>query len=301
MGDAGAADTGAEIPFQPFDHVRVATWNVWRFFDTVCDSGSCGRDDYEPRLSRAQFNARADQVANGIRALDADVVLLQEVENAAVLEAIRARLGRDYVAAVVGETGAHASLDVAALSRLPVLEVRRHRSRDLTRPDGSETHFSRELLELRLDAGHDLTLIAFVAHFRSKIDDDPGRRFAEGETTGTIVAATARAVPGALVLLGGDLNDTPGSPPLNALEAAGDLQRVAAELGRAEATYRYDGRTIAIDHLYLVEGGPGSYVPSSAHVTRDPGWGYAGSDHAALSAEFELKRSNSVGGTRPAR
>ena len=97
----------------------------------------------------------------------------------------------------------------------------------LTRPDGSTTTFSRELLEVHVTkAGR--AIIFFAAHFRSKSNDDPGRRLAEAQATRRIVDAVAAANPRALVVLGGDLNDTPGSPPLDALTGNGGLLRAAA-------------------------------------------------------------------------
>ena len=92
--------------------------------------------------------------------------------------------------------------------------------------------------------------------------------------------------PDALVILGGDLNDTPGSPPIQALEANGGMLRVASELGEGAATYTYQGQAQAIDHLYLVETPGGVYLPGTATVIRSNQRGLAGSDHAGLVATF---------------
>ena len=62
------------------------------------------------------------------------------------------------------ETGLPASIDVAVLSRGTLLEVRRHRDRVLTRPDGTKTTFSRELLEVHVDL-RGQRLVMFAATF----------------------------------------------------------------------------------------------------------------------------------------
>ena len=130
-------------------------------------------------------------------------------------------------------------------------------------------------------------VVVFTSHFRSKVDDDPGRRLAEGQAAAAIVSAKARDLPRALVVLGGDLNDVPGSPPLEVLEDLGGLLRVASDLDPADAaTYVWRGDPLELDHIFLAPGPSVAYVPGSARVARDASGGYRGSDHAALRADF---------------
>ncbi|NOK01757.1 MULTISPECIES: endonuclease/exonuclease/phosphatase family protein [Myxococcus] len=276
-------------PQQPPDtalegSVRIAAFNLRRLFDTVCDSGECGGSNYEALPTPSEFGLQADRLASAISRLNADVVLLAEVETQASLDALTSRLPR-FGYSELGETGAAASVDVAVLSVHPITDVRGHRERTLWRPDGSATRFSRELLEVHLDVDGK-KVIVFSAHFRSKSNDDAGRRFAEAVATRDIVASTAQAAPDALIVLGGDLNDVPGSEPITALERDGALLRVSSDRPASETwTYTYHGDLQAIDHLYLARGG-GSYVPGSFRTARDPRGGYGGSDHAAVYADF---------------
>lgn len=276
-------------PQQPPDtalegSVRIAAFNLRRLFDTVCDSGECGGSNYEALPTPSEFGLQADRLASAISRLNADVVLLAEVETQASLDALTSRLPR-FGYSELGETGAAASVDVAVLSVHPITDVRGHRERTLWRPDGSATRFSRELLEVHLDVDGK-KVIVFSAHFRSKSNDDAGRRFAEAVATRDIVASTAQAAPDALIVLGGDLNDVPGSEPITALERDGALLRVSSDRPASETwTYTYHGDLQAIDHLYLARGG-GSYVPDSFRTARDPRGGYGGSDHAAVYADF---------------
>ncbi|WP_224247698.1 endonuclease/exonuclease/phosphatase family protein [Hyalangium gracile] len=289
--DGGSTPDASTPPEPAAGTVRIAAFNVHRLFDTVCDSGSCGGSAYEALPSSQAFAARAERIAQALTSLKAGIVLLSEVETQASLDALQAR-AQGFSTAVLGELGTAASVDVAVLSRYPLREVRRHRAqRLLTRPDGTTTLFSREFLEVRLDV-EGAEVIVFSAHFRSKVDDDPGRRYAEAQAARDILSAVAAERPGALVVLGGDLNDVPGSPPLEALESGGALLRVSRSLPLEElGTVWFQGASLAIDHLYRAAGASGQEVPGTFRVVRDAsGGGLAGSDHAAVQADFELPR-----------
>ncbi|RKH69496.1 endonuclease/exonuclease/phosphatase family protein [Corallococcus aberystwythensis] len=266
-------------------HVRIAAFNVHRLFDTVCATGACGGSNYEELPTEAEFTAQVGQLGRAITALNADIVLLEEVETQ---ESLNGLLGRvpQFEYSKLGETYSAASVDVAVISRRPIIETRSHRSQYIYRPDGSATRFSRDLLEVHLDVDG-TRVIVFAAHFRSKVDDDPGRRFAEATASRLILLDSAKEFPNALVVLGGDLNDVPGSDPINALDES--LLRVARDRPDAETwTYFYSGRGQAIDHLYLAPGGGGTYVPGSFRVARESTGGYGGSDHGAVYADFAL-------------
>lgn len=280
------ADAGVDAGLEPV-RVRVTTFNTRLFFDTVCESGACGPGDFEQVASPSAFMARADQLATVIEGFNADVVVLQEVETQACLDALFDRLGDVFPSMVLGEVGTPGSVDVAVLSRRPFRSVTGHRmTAVLFRPDGTRTTFSREFLEV--DIEHEAPFRVFAAHFRSKNNDDPGRRLAEAQGARQLTRASASAHPEALVLLAGDLNDVPGSPPLEALEGAGGLLRVAAELPEDEQhTYVFGGRGEAIDHV-LEASTPSRYIPGSARVSRLTR-AFSGSDHWPLSAEFQLR------------
>lgn len=287
--DASVEDAG---PITPREQViRVATYNVHLFFDTTCDSGNCGSGDFEDVPSQSEFEERAAEIAAAIEKLDADVIALEEVENQECLDAIDTALkdrGLDYPVAVLGETNFPASVDVAVLARGSLVDVTTHRDTPLPLPSGGTTTFARELLEVRLSY-RGVTVDMFAAHFRSKNDDDPERRFAEGKAAGAIVSKAGADHPTEFVVLGGDLNDVPGSEPLEALEDAGGLLRLAADRPLdAQGTYTFNGQNQAIDHLYGAGAARAAYVAGSATSLRD-GFGFGGSDHAALRADLKTK------------
>lgn len=270
--------------------LRVATFNVKLFFDTRCDSGRCRPGDWEQTPSIALFDRRADALADAIEALDADIVLLQELETVESLEALQQRMADRYPVAVLGETGGSASVDVGVLSTGTKRRVVTHRHRYFDRPGQTgRTRFAREFLEVQIDVeGH--RVVVFSAHFKSKLNDDPSRRLGEATMARQIMLEAAEREPEATIILGGDLNDTPGSAPLNALEEGGALLRVASDVGRSQSwTYDYRGQLNELDHLYMVVG-TGAYLPGTArsHHSNEDG-GLADSDHAALTADFELR------------
>jgi endonuclease/exonuclease/phosphatase family metal-dependent hydrolase len=265
--------------------IGVATWNVQRYFDTRCDTGQCGRGDYEALPTPEEFQRRGGEIAAAIRALESDVICLQEIENQASFDEIVATLGADFPVAIFGETGAAASVDVAVVARGRLKRVSTHRQTPLERPDGSATIFARELLEVEVDL-EGRRVIILCAHFKSKSGDDAGRRVAEAIGAHQIALDTAAEHPNALVILGGDLNDTPGSEAIDALVAEGHLLRVAEDLGGDDWTYVYDNTRLALDHLMMVRG-TGEYLPGTAHVLRGSNGSYQGSDHGALRAQFD--------------
>jgi uncharacterized protein len=304
-GGGGAADAGAPddagppdapaplapgVTPRPAGAIRLGTFNVRRLFDATCDSGSCGGSNFEALPSPEEFAAHVDQVAAAILGLDCTAIALQEIEDQVALDALAARLAPSLQHAVLGETGTAGSVDVAVVSALPILEVRTHRDQRLTRPDGTVTYFSRELLEVHLDAGDGARVVLVSAHFRSQYNDDPGRRLAEAQAAAAIAVATGLEFPAALVALAGDLNDWPGAPPIDALEASGDLVRIEGELPAEEQVTDYDSYgDLAIDHLLQDIHAGGTYLTGSVRVVRDgPRLGFGGSDHDALIADFTL-------------
>lgn len=290
--DAGTPDAGGSA-----SALRFATFNTHLFFDTACDSGQCQAASFEQVRTQAEFDEQTRLRARAIERLDADVIALQEVETQAAFDALVARLGADgfvYEVAQFAETGAGGSLDVAILARSAAVDaVKTHRDEPLTRADGSTTTFARELLEVRLTIAKgeaSQKVVFFAAHFRSKAGgDDPGRRLAEAQRTRALLLAAATDVPEALVVLGGDLNDEPGSPPLSAIEEGGDLVRLANGL-TADGTYVFQGQPQAIDHLVATAKTAERLVAGSAEIVRDsPTKGLGGSDHAAVAANLSLE------------
>lgn len=278
--DAGQPDAPAD------NYIRIATWNVERMFDMVCDSSSCTADSFEAVYSSAQYNYKIARVAAGLARMQADVVLLQEIEKQSCLQDIaRQATTLGYNVQLIGETGGTASLDTAILARGDVLLQRDHADVRIPRPGGGTTSFSREFMEVHLLV-EGTRVIVFNAHFKSQNNDDPERRLAEARAANDIVEGVIQEYPDAVIVLGGDLNDVPGSDAINAVESGGFLDRVARELVPNDGTVTFNGRENALDHLYFCNRCGGSYVPGSATIFGDGSGGLEGSDHRALRADF---------------
>ncbi len=285
-GNGGDPDMG---PARPAAALTVLTFNTQRFFDTVCDSGRCEPNDYEDQPSEAEFSFRADQIAAAIGGTDADVFLLQELESEACLVALQERLP-GYDIRAFGEIGGAASLDVGLLARnASLIEVRKHRATtEFQLVNGSTRTFARELLEVHVDVQGN-RVVLFNAHFKSKNNDNPEWRLMEARAAREIANATQAEFPDALVILGGDLNDPPDSPPLDALTNGDGFEIVIEVLDPEDRwTYAYFDDKQAIDHLLFFDTDEAILARDTVEVLRNSGGSFGGSDHAALKAEFSI-------------
>jgi uncharacterized protein len=299
FGDAGADATAPGADGKPDasgsgwrarSSVRIATYNVQNFFDTECDSGRCASADYEQAPSAGAFDAKAASISMAIARLNADVVLLQEVEKETCLVALQAKLNGAFPHQILGETGFAGSVDVGVLSKDPIVAVRTHRRNRFTLSDGRNAGFLREFLEVDLDHKGAIYTV-FVAHFKAKRDDDALLRLGEATEARRIILAHATAYPGRLIVMGGDLNDTPNSAPIGALTGAAGL--LLAELRDIQEPESYTefsrGMGSSIDHLLVPATQAERHLRASTRVLKDaPNRGLGGSDHAGLVAEFAV-------------
>jgi len=178
-----------------------------------------------------------------IKALNADILAIQEIGPRALLdELIRdlKRDGIDYPYADMLESPADPERHTAVLSRRPFTKVNKHTDLAFKYLDATET-VKRGLLEVHVatDAG-DLAL--FIVHLKSRLTDRPEdpesaiRRAAEATAIRNQIlkiypTPTARD---ARFLILGDFNDTTANRPLRALEQRGKIQ-IATPLPGADS------------------------------------------------------------------
>jgi endonuclease/exonuclease/phosphatase family metal-dependent hydrolase len=224
------------LPVRAAATVRVATWNVHDLFDEVDRTAPPGDLDVVP--TRAEVEAKLDALAAVLLRLDADVVVLQEVEDASVLARLAARAA--YPEARLVEGLDPRGIDVAALSRLPLEGYVSHLGETdaLGRP-----LWPRDCVEVHVRAaGRPVVVVA--AHLSSALSDDGTRRALQAARLREIADGVRRARPAALVLAGGDLNDAPGSAALAPLLGDGawlDLAPAGATTwGAGSAAERLD-------------------------------------------------------------
>lgn len=264
--------------------VRVATFNVHRLFDTVCDSKNCGGKNYEPQPSQEEYDAQIADIARSIRTIDADIVLLQEIEKESSVVDLQNALSI-YPAYAFGECGYRASLDVAILTRGTIDAVETYRSGySYTDPTGKPRPLSRELIRADIDL-NGIKISAFTTHLVSRVSDPTGaRRRAEAAYTQQVIADFAAQNPCRFIVFGGDLNDTPTDTTVIDLEKDGILIRDAKNL--PPATVYTWGNEVAFDHLF--HNAPLSpHWAKTARICNDnPATGLGTSDHCALKSTY---------------
>jgi endonuclease/exonuclease/phosphatase family metal-dependent hydrolase len=246
----GAAPAVAPRPLA--SALRVATWNVHDLFDEVDRAAPPGEEDTV--LSSAEVEAKLERVARVLARADADVVIVEEVED----EPLLARLAGAAPLAAMGYT-AHLrdgfdprGIDVGVLSRVPVAAYVHHLADRA--PDGSRL-WSRDCVEVHLDAaGRRVVLLG--NHLVSRLNPaaDP-RRAAQAARVRAIADALGAADPAALVVVLGDLNDLPDSAALAPLLSDGAFADVGAGLPPDDAwTWSGGGARERIDYALVPRG-----------------------------------------------
>lgn len=112
-----------KLPDKAPHSIRVATYNVENLFDDVDDPDLSGQqEDIDDRKPDGQMDA----VAGAIRAIDADVICLEEVESEAALhwfmDSRLADMGYEHVVSI--DAGDERGIEQAVLSRFPIAQVK---------------------------------------------------------------------------------------------------------------------------------------------------------------------------------
>jgi endonuclease/exonuclease/phosphatase family metal-dependent hydrolase len=263
--------------------LRVVTWNVHDLFDEVDDTVAPG--DADTVLAPAEVEAKIARVGAVLGPLDADVYVLQEVENLALLERLaeEALPGRGYRAAL-REGFDPRGIDIGVLARAP-LDVSWVSHLDDRTPGGGRL-WARDLAELHLDvAGRHVVILA--GHFVSRLDpSEDGRRLMQARRTRELADQLRAAEASPLVLVVGDLNDVPGSEALRPLLGDGALADLGAALPAADSwTWSGGGARERIDYALLPR--EDERLVTRVEVAAGPGIA-AASDHRPVLVDLWL-------------
>jgi len=287
------AQTAAGFLLASAGRLTIATYNVENYLAT--DRMAAG--EYHRAYPKPEAEKTALRAV--IRALDADVLVLQEMGSDGYLEELRRDLkadGLDYPHAAAAEA-ADAERHVAVLSRIPFRRTQTHA--DLDFPYfGGRAKVKRGLLEVVVPlGGGDLAL--FAVHLRSRFterrDDPEAAVFRAGEA-GAIRDFLLRRFPdpaSARFVLLGDCNDTRDSKPLRLLTRRG-ATRILTMLGAVDRngeswTYHYgkDDTYSRIDYILASPGLAPAIPLGAARVFDGPGVGEA-SDHRPVVFSLDL-------------
>ena len=271
--------------------LTIACYNMLNLFDVYDDPY------HSDEGTAAKPRPALEMLAESIRALDADVLALVEVENRTILEhfnkALLAGMGYEHV--VLTEGNDRRGIDVALLSRVPVGPVTSYRHLRFPDANGeSIISFRRDLLQVRIEPEDGLPLDIFVVHFKSKggsEDEGLSLRLAEARATREIMDRILAQDAQATFLVCGDFNDFIDSESLTALIGSGDTALVSfveelPEDGRV--TYNQEPYISMIDFILASPAMAQRYESGSYRIT--PGSPETtGSDHNPVVARFRIR------------
>ncbi len=272
--------------------LRIVSWNTWNFFDTI--KGNCQDCPYEQTLSASEYQSKVAGVADGLAQLDGDVVVLQEVENDAVIDDIAssaALAGHGYTVHQLLRGNDPRGVNIGVMSRYPIDAYISHKGDIFTRLDAPATvyHYTRDVAEIHMTWGSNHVVILGV-HFKSKASpDDPDRRVAEAQHTRQIADAILAQDPSARLFIVGDFNDTPGTDTYAAVrdgQSGPTWENAMAAVPSADRwSYEYNSQKQLIDQLFASPTVAGTLDPTSAKILHDSS---LASDHAPIAATFVI-------------
>ncbi len=270
------------------DPVKILNWNLHNFFDTEEDTSNTEDDS----ISQAEYTAKLNAVVSVLEALDPDVIVFAEVENDTILQDINAGLGNVYVDQHISDGHDPRGVEIAALSKYPFDQVVSHFG-DMFVVQGTpapEYNFTRDLLEYHFQVGEQRVVLLGV-HYKAKgPPDDPDRRLAEAQRTREVADALTTSDPDLAVLVLGDYNDLPDSPPIDAIIGSDPEYSSATDHVPAEDrwTFNFMGAEELIDHQIGNPRMMENLDTTSVHIEHEGDVG-AASDHHPVIATYYLE------------
>lgn len=250
--------------------VRIATFNVENLFarykfKSKIDTAKAVVDGWN--ADGRKFTIHDDDskriTASAIKAIKADVIALQEVENLDTLKRFRNRyLGgsKAYPHVISIDGNDPRQIDVAVLSKLPLVHVRSYQH---LRASPRSYVFSRDCMEVDVQVTADTTVTLFVNHLLSMMKgrrESHARRRSQAKKVVDIVKQRFGNHPGnrSFIILG-DMNDYPetdseGQSALTPLLRWSEVVNVVERLPASEQWTHYYKRHKAyrqLDYLFL--------------------------------------------------
>lgn len=283
-GGAGTGGQGAGPPPDPIAF-QVMTWNVRNLFNDKNDSAA-PQEELDPNWPQ-----RRAEVGKVLFALDADVVALQEVEHGEVLEELDdLELMDRYPHITVSEGNDPRGIDVGFMSKYPFDQVVSHAGEAFTQTGTSSPtyRFARDAYEVHMTV-NERHVVLIGVHFKAKDNDDPDKRLAEAQRTRNIANAIAEDDPEAAIIILGDFNDTPMTPPYDAVAKPMPAYSNAALLAPADDqwTFTFGGVEELVDHAMMNPLASDRVDASGVSIIHGPEAQDA-SDHAPILVRFSM-------------
>lgn len=269
--------------------VVVAAYNILNLFDEHDDPYK--EDEGTPAKPRAEL----ERLAESIRALNADVIAVEEVENRFYLErfvnVFLPEMGYRDVVLFEGNDGR--GIDVGLISRIPVGEVRSHRHLRFPGHDGGEARFNRDVLAVTLEPKDAEPFDVWVVHLKSNAGGREAAepiRMAEARELRRLLDEELTENPEARFLVTGDFNDTPESETIKTIVGAGTnaLWSAGSDLNDpAAVSYNQGEFRSVIDFILCSPAMQQEYVKGSFQIPQGA-VETTGSDHNPIKATFKL-------------
>ena len=278
--------------------VRVATYNVANYLDQPTET-----------RKEVKSDAAKAKIREGIRALNPDVLALEEMGTTNALLELRDSLKAEGCDFPYWEhvRGWDTNIHVAILSKLPIVARRPHTNESFLL-QGRRFQVSRGFAEVDIQAATNFTFTVLAAHLKSRRPspeaDEAEMRLQEARLLRAIVDARLKAEPDAKFVVLGDFNDTKDTPSTKELIGKGSLKltdtRPAERNGdnaRPEKPW-FDPANITwthfygkedsysrIDYILLSPALTPHWLRNETYVLTLPNWGI-GSDHRPITAAF---------------
>lgn len=274
--------------------ITLATYNIRNLFDGVQNPGK------EPEKPKPESELIA--LSDSIHDINADVIALQEIESKATLKSFNEKYLKDLgYSVVLREANDPRGIDVAVLSKIPVLSIKSHKNVKINVPNSEPSTFSRDLLQLEMKA-NEYNFTLFVTHLKSQHGGDQAdlKRKAEAMKIRQFVRDFAKANPKKNYLLTGDFNDIHTADSLQPLldPKKSDLNLtdiILKDLGSGKEVYTYHPEKYRsrIDYLLVSPTMMNEYVDKSVTIHKFPKKGekftfYRASDHLPITAKFDI-------------
>jgi endonuclease/exonuclease/phosphatase family metal-dependent hydrolase len=278
---------------------RVATYNVENYLDQPTES--------RPHVKASEAKAK---IRESIRALNPDVLALEEMGTANALLELRASLKAEGLDFPHWEhiSGADTNIHVAVLSKFPIVARHPH-TNDNFLLDGKRFRVSRGFAEVEIQVATNFTFTLITAHLKSRRPvpeaDEAELRLQEAKVLRGIIDEHFKTDPNAKLVVLGDFNDVKSSDSTKTIIGRGKFKltdtRPAERNGdnTTNSNPRYDPRTVTwtyyygledtyarIDYILLSPAMTRDWVTNETYVLTIPNWGI-GSDHRPIVATFK--------------
>ena len=291
--------------------IRLCSYNVLNLFDHKDDITLQGEYDDIGDNPGPTSTARCEELAKAIRAVNADILALQEVESEEALrwfnDTFLKGMGYDHL--VSKEVGYYRGIEQSILSRFPITDVQIWPEEDLANikrkginwtpapPDTKELKFQRSPLCVTVEASDSYSLTLFILHHKAGRNNN-WHRESEALQTMTFVKEMIKNDPNRNIAVLGDFNAAPYDKSVKVYYRGGMTDTMAHRSTKVDydldaPLFKTHTTNRIIDFILLNPAGMGEFVPNSGFIlgssAEEYDWrndkipsGYA-SDHYPLS------------------